>query len=252
MSFTCSRPFSITVKQPFRLGAYWPFEEVYGANFNPAFWTDKVQGILVTGFENDSFASGFIGRGRRITNWTVSYDTRLAYSGTDYGFSTWFWMRKVGAGEPFLQLTYQSYLDPSSPSHFLYLTWLPLMPQLRVHLDTYLNDLDPGESADLTTAAPAWVPDWTSQDWVFCCITYTQADGKLRFYDGVSPVIVSAASATMHPVANGRIGLFQSGGTSSAAADELGLSVKDVLTPAQVAAVYNAGAGITWPDVNNL
>lgn len=246
MSFTCSRPFSIAVRVPFRLAAYWPFEEVYGVNFNPATWTDKVQSLIIGGFENDSFASGFIGRGRRVTNWSANYENGLAYDASFNGFSTWFWMRKVGAGDPQVQMDLSSSLFPAAPSYFLYLTWYPLIPQLRVHLDT-----DSG-SADIVVAVPGWSADWATEEWCFCCITYTQADGKLRFYDGINPVVVSAASCVMQSVPDGRVRMFQIGGTSSAAADELGLSVKDVLTPAQVAAVYNAGAGITWPDVNNL
>lgn len=249
---TCTK--ALTIEKAFILNAYWTFDEVYGANYNPAVWNDDVQGLAITGFENDSNATGLYQRSRDAINWTVSYWPQLHYAATSEGFSMWFWIRKsLGLGGATDRISFDfndSSLPATAYAHLLF-EFKPAGPnQVTVTLDT-----NPGVGFDTTisvTCTPAWMATWTAGGWCFMAATYTTADKKLRFYDGTSAAVVSAGTADMYDFQKSRWGALVAAGTGLFSVDEAGISMESVLTSAQVTALYFGGLGMTWPDVNNL
>lgn len=249
MSDTCTQQFTIS---PSYLKAYWTFDEVYGANYNPATWTDMVQSIQITGFENDSNANGLYGRSRDAINWGALYWPELPYVAANPGFSVFFWIRKsLGAGGSTDRILFD-FNDSTLPVAYAHLLFefKPAGPnEMTVRLTT-----NPGFGFDdlqTITCTPAWMADWAAGNWCFCCATYTTADKKLRFYDGVSPAVVSAGTVDMYDFQTMRWGALVTAGTGLFSVDEAGISVTTPLTATQTTWLYNSGAGQTWPTVKD-
>lgn len=251
MSFTCSRPFSITVKKPFTLSAYWPFDESYPVTPNPATWTDRVQGIVIDGIESGEYTPGLYNNAKDWLNFTMSATPKLAIDSTKDGFSVWFWMKKTTATDPTqILLMLQSYTAPPDSSYQLTFHFVPGTSLLTCELVTRIDDFTPTDTATVTVT-PAWTATWAAQGWCFVCATYTTADQKIRLWtDGGSPT-VSAATAPMYDMPDGNVSLVLVG-SGLPALDEFGISLVNVLDQARVQALYNSANGITWPAVNNL
>lgn len=97
--------------------------------------------------------------------------------------------------------------------------------------------------------------NWTLGSWHMVAITYDKVAQTLNVYvDGA--LSATAADAFTYPdLTKSDLVLWQLGGAASVddqEVDELGLCLNGALTPAQVTALYNGGAGVTWPAVGAI
>jgi hypothetical protein len=96
---------------------------------------------------------------------------------------------------------------------------------------------------------------WTLGSWHMVAATYDKASQTTNVYiDGVLSATI--ADPFVYPDLTNSfwsLGTANPVGTlASFVCDELGLCLNGALTAAQVTALWNGGAGVTWPTVNTI
>lgn len=115
-------------------------------------------------------------------------------------------------------------------------------------LTLYDGNLD-GTIATVTFPGPMDVTEWH-----FVCATFDNASGDVSLYIDDSPALTQAGTEQLLQVASttGRLQLTQQNTDLNVFVDELGVSTHGAYSADQVTALWNAGDGVTWPDVNSI
>lgn len=165
---------------------------------------------------------------------------------TSTGISMWFWIKIVTYGPDFVPLK----LDTSDVMHtnrlFLNIGFTDALNGF-MELD-HTNDTD-----DVFVDTPNLT--WALGAWHMVAATYDKTAHTLNIYvDGaLSATIVDAF---VYPDLTNSDFTFKYTSAAVETAeyiiDEFGLSTKGALTAAQVTALYNGGAGVTWPNITPI
>lgn len=164
---------------------------------------------------------------------------------TSTGISVWFWVKKLTA-----KLDGVFTMDTSDVLHTnrFKIAFGPLdgTPVSGVNVE-HTNDTD-----DVSISSPDLT--WAIGSWHMIAGTYNKTDKTINVYvDGA--LAGSTMDAFTYPdLTSTDMTLVNTdfGSVTDGVVDELGLSTKGALTPTQVTALYNAGAGVTWPNITPI
>jgi hypothetical protein len=88
--------------------------------------------------------------------------------------------------------------------------------------------------------------------WFFAAATYDAVTGDMLLYINNNAPVSVAGIVAGHSFATGKFLIGTDDASGNSQVDEIGCSVNGVYSPARIAAIYNAGAGVTWPAVDSL
>lgn len=166
------------------------------------------------------------------------------------GISIWFWMNVAARGTPGRDPIFFT-LDTDDIAHtnLFSLNVGITDPVFTAFELTHENDTD-------TALVDTPNVNWALNSWHMVAATYDKVAKTINVYlDGV--LSATAADAFTYPdltVSDMGFRRSQGGiaGTEDLVVDEFGLCLNGALTPAQVIALYNGGAGMTWPSVTTV
>lgn len=216
--------------------------------------TSSPAGLFNNGIQIDSTASGvppFYHGIQNIDSGGLSFD-----AATSTGVSIWFWIKKTidAVAPPPVSLLSVFYrcrdvtftFEASMELLLSYGSTIPASPNanLQHHDVTAGNDYQ--VLFDFNPAVGGWHMFALTMDRVAHTLNL-YIDGVLF---GTAPDVGNWYTGTLGTLS---IGENTGGGrTLEAIVDEVGLSLKGALSAAQVLALYNAGAGMTWPTITTV
>lgn len=168
-------------------------------------------------------------------------------STTSKGISMWFWVKFVTTDTPSLAMTFEPHdsvlpNDSAVSLEFNYGGWS-------------VEHFDYSGPNPTVFINGAWGPPALGA-WHMMCATMDLVNHTLNFY---LDAVLAGTIADMNPLYTADEGdLFWYAILAGLAphvncvADEMGVSLKGALTPAQVTALWNGGAGVTWPTVTTI
>lgn len=88
--------------------------------------------------------------------------------------------------------------------------------------------------------------------WFFAAATYDAVTGDMILYVNNNAPVTISGLVMAHSFATGRLEIGTDDASGKNQVDEVGCSVNGVYSPARISAIYNAGAGVTWPAVDGI
>lgn len=251
MSVACQKQYTLTVKTPLVVDAYWTMEEA-GIGVNKV---DKVNGVALTpqvaaGFDSTGYngGPGFIGNGLQSLEsgsgnrlWNNPASPFLAITG-NLGWSICMWIQVLNWDE------FSSNLD---------ILWLNGVSQsIEIHKHPFVTGFDflISDNAGHPFLSPANFNPVLGV-WYFLHVFYdpvlTQVGYQVNLGAAVLDPTVGVAFGQPQP---GQLRITQNWqnslggpGTVATIIDEVAMKLSRILTPSEVAYLYNGGAGRTWP-----
>lgn len=232
------------------LSFYWPMDEAGGA---PKL--DSTSGLAWPLRHGASGTPGLFSNGTNIpANPVLSFNPGLVLFGTpaitinqavSKGISAWWWIKinTYGFGSAFILDT-----DDVGHTNRFMLIW-SFFDALNGFMEVdHTNDTD-----DVFVDTPNLA--WSLGSWHMVAITYNKVAQTLNIYvDGALSATIADAF-TYPDLTNSDFILWTLAGaldTFDQTVDELGLCLNGALTPAQVTALWNGGAGVTWPNITPI
>lgn len=233
------------------LSFYWTMDEAGAANK-----LDSTVGLAWPLVHGASGIPGLFSNGTNIPpSLVLTFNPGLVIFGTpaitinqavSKGISAWWWMR-INAYGPDANFFILDTDDIAHTNRFR-LLW-GFSNALTGGMEVgHTNDIDDvfADSPNLT---------WSLGAWHMVAITYNKVAQTLNLYiDGV--LSATAADPFVYPdLTTTDFILWKLGGGTSTMnedVDEFGLCLNGALTPAQITALYNGGAGMTWPTVTTI
>jgi hypothetical protein len=243
MPATCVKDFALTIKE-FSLMAYWTLNENAGGSGGPRI--DNVDGIVLNPTADTTWTGG--GKISRAVRWAV-FDTGtlesqatepdLLYNGTGMAFFGWIRIPAAGAGEEAPLFNYK-FIDGGGA----------VVGELDCAFDndtTTINCVLSGFGAPISIALVQNIADSAFH---FFVVWYDIADKKIHISidNGVVNDSATALASILLGFPNGRLTFEKLGNLSDVIIDEFGIFT-GVPTAACRTALYNGGAGVTWPAV---
>ena len=165
------------------------------------------------------------------------------------GLSVWFWIKYTSYGTA-AGINGWYFLDTPDPLHtnrFRMLFGNSNASGASIEVG-HTNDTQDFFADSPSVAVPLGV-------WQMYAMTYDKVSQTLNGYVNGVLACSTADPGTYPDLASGFMQLVNSDSTLSATnfiVDELGLCLNGPLTAAQVTALYNGGAGVTWPTVTSI
>lgn len=241
MGATCTKDYTVNIRAPSQFTHYWtldvwpsPFEDMVSGHFSMRRNPGIIQGpgLFGSGFRhtNPVNATFFV---FPTVNPDLAYTPSLA---SVNGISFCYWVNfTIAHNYDFLY-----FADVGVNFYTVQQYWTDATQNFTVLVD---SNLTVSEQFNVVHPMPAGV-------WHFVCVTLEKATKVLSLYvDGA--FVQSLVTTLIFPdCPQGEL----RGGTTDPGAedftiDEIGLSLNSCFTPAQVAWLYNAGGGRTWPTV---
>lgn len=223
---------------------------------------DKVQGVILTNNPSGGAALEYLGSAAGLIGNAVNCfvgapggtanaglatsplsNPKVVQLGTGFSWVGWF---NVGAD------------FDAAQANWLNLFGGPGFPY-RVTLALHTGGLIQAITTDgVNTDFINWAVNYTIGAWTFFHIWFDPADGKFRLDVNNSGAPVASVNVYVIPSTAGQNGqiFFQvpsAFGTGfNLSYDEIGYKLNRKLTPAEIAFLYNAGAGRTWPAVSTI
>lgn len=167
---------------------------------------------------------------------------------TSTGISVWFWLKITDFGSAGSSGRYN--MDTSDPMH------TNRFRALWGFTDATTGSIEVGHTND-TDDVFADTPNlaWVLNSWHMVVITYNKTAQTLNIYiDGA--ISATAPDAFTYPDLTNTDMILDDTSFGSiletAVVDELGMCLGGVLTQAQITALYNGGAGVTWPNITPI
>lgn len=170
------------------------------------------------------------------------------------GLSYWFWFKLLAYGaltaDGLVFLDYYSYVDPDLNDNLseLYTFFNP-------QATPTLMEVDHKDAIIDTFFINPTLPGVPLDTWHMMASTIDTVHQSLNFYyDGV---LLATGTDTI-PLHTGTVAQMQLqniqaiNGNTDLIVDECGICLTGALTQAQITALYNGGAGVTWPDVTSI
>lgn len=165
---------------------------------------------------------------------------------TSTGLSVWFWIKVLVHGAGPIRFILDT--DNGAHTNLLRSNLVLTAPATGVFGVDHVNDTDTAQLFPPNLA-------WAVGAWHMVAFTYNKTAQTLNAYiDGVLvatgadpfvyPDLTDADFSFKHVSANPEV--------MDVVIDEFGLSTKGALTQAQVTALYNGGAGVTWPNITPI
>ena len=233
------------------LSFYWTMDEAGAADK-----VDSTQGLHWPVIWNGTSGAGLFVNGIHCPpNATLTHNSGLAILGTpaiainqvtSTGIGVWFWVQLLAYGSFVLRY----FFDTSDPLHTnLFRLLLSSSGPANTTLELQ-HDNDPDSNFVDTPAL-----SWALNTWHMVALTYDKGSHTMNIYvDG--NLSVSGPDPSVYPdLTNTDMQLFNlagGGSTLDFTVDELGMCLGAPLTPAQITALYNGGAGVTWPAVTGI
>jgi hypothetical protein len=239
---------------------YWTFEETTGG------FVDKVRGLVLPRGTVVSGA-GLIGDSLNFSNpsqttaFVLNTNPPVLTLGSTSGISMWFWVKIRIDSAPSSPITGLGTgvfaVSNAAPNNFL---------TFSVSLATTATDIScnfgDGSGDGYMDYQLPYAPLLAGQ-WIFVCAVWDKAATSLILYlNGVAVATNSFAGPPVisHSFSGGSLsdGLFWPylvgettgfGATGLVSVDELGLCLNKALNADGVAALYNSGNGLSWPEV---
>lgn len=248
---SCSKALSFATTSGAHLSLYWTMDEGGVA--------DKVDSTVGLHWPLQFGASGLPGLFSNGTNMppnvVLSHNPGLAIFGTgaitinqaiSKGLSAWWWI-KLNAYGPEAAFFILDTDDVMHTNRFRAVWGFSNALTGAIEVG-HTNDTD-----DVFADSPN-LP-WALGAWHMVAITYDKVAQTLNLYvDGV--LSATAPDAFTYPdLTTTDFILWQLGqgtATLNETVDEFGLCLNGALTPAQVTALYNGGAGLTWPNITPI
>lgn len=164
------------------------------------------------------------------------------------GISAWFWVKPVLYGAVGISGIFN--LDTSDGAHtnrFRVLIGITDATTGSLEVD-HTNDTD-----DVFVDTPNLT--WTLGSWHMIAITYDKVAQTLNIYVDGTLSATTADAFTYPDLTNSDMELSNTsavGNGDDFIADEFGICLNGALTATQVTALYNGGAGMTWPTVGTV
>jgi len=243
MSATCAKEFALTITE-FALLAYWTLNESTGGSGGPR--TDNLNGIVLTPTADTTWTGG--GKISNGVRWAV-FDTgtlesqatepELLYNGSGMAFFGWIRIPVAGATEQAPLFNYK-FIDSVGG----------VVGELDCVYDndtTMINCVLSGFGAPISIALVQNIADSAFH---FFVVWYDIADRKIHISidNGVVTDSATALASILLGFPNGRLTFEKLSNLTDVIIDEFGIFV-GVPTAACRTALYNGGAGITWPAV---
>lgn len=181
-------------------------------------------------------------------------------STTSKGISFWFWAKEVVAGTnpfPFTVDTIEFYFEFYTVGFVLDYK-LSLILDLKAGVGNAAWNLEHQDFNGPDDFQSTGSFTNTLGAWHMYCGTLDVVNHQLKFY--IDAVLMDTVVDTL-PLSTTTLGwaylqaFFGPGGIGDAfqaVVDEFGLSLKGALTQSQITALYNGGAGVTWPNITPI
>lgn len=258
VSTSCSKNYTITIDSPVTVDAYWTFDRFSINGMGALTQTDEVHGITLTDHSTGNGptpplqnVSGFIGdglgylmEGSFAGTQTASPDTRVDIQSVN-GWSIFFWFKVVTwSTNP---LPYSNYPDvqwtfANTSELDIQVGDFGVQEVLFNLVDDNSNTYNP---ANFSPALGTWY---------FLHFFYDPVSQKVGYsINNGSAVVAAGPPPSFTPgLGGGFLEFFQRWPNPDTAntgiiVDEFGMKLSRILTPSEVAFLYNSGAGRTWP-----
>lgn len=236
------------------LAAYWTLNEVSG----PGTKLDSVSGQHWNANINVVAVPGLFGNCMRFNTGSVegALDgpplTSLGYvPSTSLGVSFWFWFRQhvaPGGNIPYLNVEFDLFDTVGPDSGSFILNVLPTFHGLGIAHHNTSDSVQPPNGG---------IPAITNDVWHMGAVVWDSVAQRLKVYWDGSLIINAVDTLTMGPM---NTGVLQAGNSTEIVGsdpwvedfDEFGISVDGPISSSQVTAIWNAGAGTTWPAVSTI
>lgn len=228
--FACSQQFVMNKINTF---AYFDFSQtvspwVDNATTTPMPWATFTSGV------------GFKGRGANYPTPPTTAQTAPAYAydpAKSTGLTMWFW---INIASPSTNTSFAgAFFGGSGAAFSVGINTIPGIFGTQLQFST--------NHGSKSVGAPI-----VAGKWHFIAVTYDVASNILTgWFDGAA-LATAGGGATTFPNATYILDLNCSGNNAGNAADEIGVNWKSAATPAQIAALYNGGAGVTWPTPQSI
>lgn len=233
-SATCQKDFTIEIASAeISAQMWWTLDEVF-----PAF-IDSASGEALSVNDGDGNAAGKIGltvgESANLSPQIEQQSSRLLYTGTGMSWAMWFQRSDFGATILTLQIDYTSIVAGKVFNIELQYRSTGAAPH-RIDVSGVGN---PTDTVQITGEVDA------TGTWNLLVCTFDPADGKLRFSVNNGAFHETVAGFDLDIGGGGDVGTLRVTGFPSYF-DEVAMYLVP-LTAAQVAAIWNAGNGITWP-----
>lgn len=263
----CSKSLAFAAPTGAHLSFYWTMDEVAALNkidsAQSHAWTTQVgssspAGLFSNGIQMDCLGGGDTPHCHGLLN---NDDASLAVDGaTSTGLSVWFWIKEVVAGTnapPFnvntVRYAFEFYTADFSSDYFFggdfSLTPGPNNAGWTLNHENF-NGPESYQSTGTFTN--------NIGDWHFFVGTVDNVNHQLKSYlDGVLidtqvDTLIQDSTSLAFFFLTASFGPGGIGDGFQAIVDELGLSLKGALTQTQITALYNGGAGVTWPAITGI
>ena len=246
----CSKSLDFATSTGAHLSFYWTMDEAGAASK-----LDSTVGLAWPLVHGANGSAGLFSNGTNIPPGIVlTFNPGLVIFGTpaitinqavSKGISAWWWIKPNA-----YTVSGQFILDTDDVSHTnrFKLGW-SFSDALNGSMEVdHTNDTD-----DVFVDTPNLA--WSLGSWHMVAITYDKVAQTLNIYvDGALSATI-ADTFTYPDLTNSDFILWSLAGplnTSDQTVDEFGLCLNGALSPAQVTALWNGGAGMTWPTVTTV